>query len=311
MTSNDAPTKLKMFWRGYLTGTNRGTILLRLKQNGGKVCAKAVVLDHQFGPAVVWLNGTLSGAKLELRFADFRSEAGIRPLDGTVILNINEESGIAEGTWQTDIGTSGVCRLHASSLNLLCWGLRLVAARLRQLIFKWAATIYLLFVLAIAIANLSGIAQLSWPVLVLLLLPAPFLFASDLARLIAVLRGVGVRKLGLLELDQNPPPSEIVEMLRQQTQETVTFFLCDNFFVLRTKLLLILLAQQRSVDRAEFNALATGLGVPNDNIETTWNAILSSRCAKLEGSNVIMATDLGLRYTNHLVQHSPTSLPSQ
>ena len=310
MTSNNSPTKLRKYWRGYLTGTNRGTVLLRLKQNGEKVCAKAVVLDHQFGPAVVWLNGTLSGAKLELRFADYRSEAPIRPLDGTVILNINEESGIAEGTWQTDIGTSGVCRLHSSSLNQSCWGLRLAAARLRQFIFKWAATIYLLFVLAIAIANLRGIVQLSWPVLVLLLLPAPFLFASDLARLIAVLRGVGVRKLGPLELDQNPPPSEIVAMLRQHTQDAVAFFVFDNVFVLRTKLLLILLTQRHSINRTEYNALATGLGVPIDNIEMTLDAILSSRCARLEGCNVV-ADDLGLRYANHLLQRSPPALPSQ
>jgi hypothetical protein len=61
------------------------------------------------------------------------------------------------------------------------------------------------------------------------------------------------------------------------------------------------LNQSTAVDRAQFNAYATAIGVPADNLDETWSAIITSGCATLaEGKLAI--SEFGRKYVAHLTQ---------
>lgn len=81
--------------------------------------SKAIIQDQIFGPAIISLTGKLEGARAELQLVHFRGFAPLVPLDGQIILNFDK--GIAEGSWRTDIGTTGTCRLRATSISEIRW----------------------------------------------------------------------------------------------------------------------------------------------------------------------------------------------
>lgn len=295
----NGPRALPKFWRGYVAGTNRGNVLLRISQSGTKVAAKAILLDHLFGSATMWFKGDLNDAQLELRMTRCKSKAPINPLDGKVSVKFDVKSQVIEGTWQTEIGTSGVCRFESSDLGWPRWIFSLIAIKLRTL--RLFAFIYVLFLLACAVAGMVGHAKLSWPTVVLILVPAPFLFTSDLARLIATFRQAGVRKAGPFEFEQNPPSAEVIAIATRQAQANIAFAQLNQFLVLRTKILLAVLAHANGMPLAEFGNLARSFGVAEDNVATTLQAMIETGCAQVHDDRVV-PTPWGRRYVHEGLQ---------
>ncbi|HZU41749.1 MAG TPA: hypothetical protein VE994_03685 [Terriglobales bacterium] len=255
--------------------------------------AKALLLDHQFGPATMWFTGTLADKKLALRMTRCRSKAPLQPLDGKVTASLDEKSQHIEGTWETDIGTSGSCRFDSSHSSWPRWILWLIGAKLRP--SRWFAFLYMAFLFVCAIGSMTSSIHLSSFAVILLLLPAPFLFTSDIARLITAFRQAGVKRAGPFEFEQNLPTMEIVAPATQQDQENIAFAQLNRFFVLRTKILLMVLDKANGMSLAEFRNLAPSLGVAEDNVVITLQAIVQTGCAEIHDDKVVL-TSWGKRY---------------
>src|SRR5439155_6783002 len=227
---SDNPTDLTGIWRGYLSGSNRGRITVRLRQKGKNLESRAVFLDYQFGPVLVPLRGSLEGRKAEFRLLGFIGPAPVLPLDGQLSITFDENFKAAEGTWSTDIGTSGTCKLERASESWLKWHYRLTRIKLGWFVRRWRRTIYALLLVIVAAAAMTQRVQLSVMSLILLLLPAPFLFSHHLARLIGIFHGSGIRKMGPFEFDQNPPTAEVVAVATRQAHENAAFAQLNQFF---------------------------------------------------------------------------------
>ena len=292
---SDKPQKLTGIWRGYVSGTNRATIFVRFQQRDDELNAQAVVLDHQFGPSIIQLSGSIENQKAQLRLLSFLGHAPLRPLDGQISITLDEKFGTADGNWSTDIGTAGTCKLLRSNESDLRWYYRLRRIRLAWFIMCWRNKVYCTFLFAVAIAALIQRVQISWQVLILLLLPAPFLFSHHLARLVGVFQSARVKKIGPIEFEQNPPTAEIIAAATQNAQENVAFNQLNQFFVLRTKIMVGILAHSNGMGLAEFGQLARSFGVAAENVEMTLRAILQTGCAQSVGDK-ITPTDWGRRY---------------
>ena len=230
---------MERFWQGY-PGTNRGSVLVCVTQAGITLRCKAIFRDQTFGPATMSLQGDLVGTRAELKLIDFSGAALSAPLDGHLILNFAQDFMTAEGTWQTDIGTQGVCKLWPTRMSTTSWYVRLVSNSIQILIRKYCAVVYLTFLLIVAILAITKTVELSYQALILLLTPAPYLFRKHIIELVQALK---VRKLGPLELEQSPLTDDVRLLIARQVQEIVAFVLLDGFFVPRTKAILLWLAQ--------------------------------------------------------------------
>lgn len=287
---------MERFWHGYIAGTNRGSLRLHVKQAGNTLLGKAIFQDQTFGPAIISVEGDLVGTRADLRLLTFRGVVQSAPLEGQLILNFAEDFGTAHGRWQTDIGTQGTCKLWQSPMPINLWYLCLFGSVVQIILRKYCAIAYLIFLLVVAILAMSGTTELSYQSLILLLTPAPYLFRKHIIELVQALK---VRKLGPLELEQSPLTDDIRVLIARQVQDAVAFVLLDGFFVPRTKAILIWLAQNRSVDRAQFDLYAQSIGVPPENLDATWNALLLSGCAVLADGRLTI-TELGNRYAMYL-----------
>lgn len=298
-TANDYMTdklsKLSGVWRGYVSGTNRAEIFVHFKQREGSLSGQAVVFDHQFGPSIVEMNGSLEGQKAQIRMLRFFGHAPLKPLDGQITLNLDEKSGVAEGNWSTDIGTAGICKLMRTNEWELRWHWRLRRIKLTWFVMRWRHTAYCAALLFVTIAALLQRLQISWQTFILLLLPAPFLFWPSLARLAGALQLARVKKIGPIEF-QTPPTPEIMAAANPQGQESVAINHLNQFFVLRTKVLVAVLAHSNGMRVSDFLQLARSFAVQEENLETTLKAILQTGCAQLDAENKIIPTAWGQRY---------------
>jgi hypothetical protein len=292
---SDKPPNLTGIWRGYLSGSNRGRIAVRLRQKGSHLESRAVFLGHQFGPLLVLLRGSLEGRQAKFRPLEFSGFAPVLPLDGEFSITFDENFKAAEGTWSTDIGTSGVCKLERSNESWLKWYSRSISIKLGWFVQRWRGKIYALILVIVTAAAMTQRVKLSVMSLVLLLLPAPFLFSHHLARLAGIFQGVHIKKIGPIEFDQNPPTAEIVAIATQHAHENVAFAQLNQFFVLRTKILLAILVHGNGMSLAEFGQLAGSFGVPPENVETTLLAIRQMGCAQVVDGRVI-PLEWGRRY---------------
>jgi hypothetical protein len=291
---SDKPKKLTGIWRGYISGTNRAVIFVRFQHKDVGLKAQAVVLDHQFGPSIIRLSGSIENQKAQLRLLSFLGHAPLRPLDGQISLTLDEKFSTAEGNWSTDIGTTGTCKLLRSNESDLRWYWRLRRIRLGWFVMRWRNTVYCAVLLCVAVAALTQRVQISWQSLILLLLPAPFLFSPHLARLAGILQIARVKKIGPIEF-QIPATPEILAAANPQGQESVVINQLNQFFALRTKVLLAVLAHSNGMPVSDFSQLARSFGVPDENLEITMKAIIQMGCAQLT-DNKIIPTAWGQRY---------------
>jgi hypothetical protein len=277
------------FWKGYVSGTNRGTALLRISSQNGKLTGKAIIGDQDNGSTIVSLDGTLVNGEGEIELKDFVGWAPLIALYGTLKVTFRNDFPEAEGTWKTDIDTQGTCKFRPEQMLRLSWTLCLINHRLQIFVRQYFAGAYLFFLLTIGVLATCGVVEVSWQALVLLLIPAPYLFKRQIVEMFQTLK---VRKLGFVELEQGPVPDEIRFLIARQVQETIAYVLLDGFFVPRTKAMLLWIVQNERVDRRQFDLQALSIGVPPDNLDATWNALLLSGCGALV-DGWIVPTPLG------------------
>ena len=287
--------RIEGIWSGHVQGTNRGKILVRIKSDANGLTAKAMLYDEQLGLAEARFNGRISGDKAEFRLLEMQGLGHFSPRDGRVTLNLKED-GTAEGDWHTDIGTSGVIRVSRGQFGRIGWYRHMLSAKVSFVLQKWLAPIYGFSLVTIAVISIIRNATISYPALILLLVPVPFIFRSELAKLIAIVQTARIKKIGPIEFDQNPPTAEIIALATQQAQESIIFAHLNQFFALRTKILLAVLAHSNNgLAIAEFRPLALSFGVPPENLDVTIFAIQQANCVKVENERVL-PTPLGQRY---------------
>ena len=288
--------RIEGIWSGHLQGTNRGKVLVRIKRHANGLTATAVLYDEQLGITEARLSGGISGDEAEFRILETYGFGQFSPRDGRVVLNLKAD-GTAEGEWQTDIGTSGVLRIFRAKFGSVGWYRRILSAKATFSLKKWLPWLYGLFLVTLAIISIVHYPKISYPALILLLVPVPFIFRSQLANLIAMIHMARIKKLGPIEFyPQAPPTEDVIALVTQNIQENVVFRQLNQFFALRTKILLAVLAHANNgLGIAEFRNLAHSLGVPPENVDVTISALEMANCAQVENERVL-PTVLGRRY---------------
>lgn len=290
------------YWRGYIAGSDRGRLFARLLTTGDSMKAVALVEEQPFGPAFARLAGSRADDAFDLELLEYRSLNPVSPLGGQLTLELAATGSAATGVWRTELGGSGECRLYAVKAWLPRWWLARATNGLRRYLRKRAPMLYLIALVAVAAAHLTGNLDLNYPGLLLLLLPAPYLFRTQLIELLYSFR---VRRLGPLELEvQQAPQVDLLQVVTQQVQQYVGFLALDGFFVPRTKHLLRWLALQGgTVPRERFEDAARILGIPASNLPATLLALTSPGC--VEATEVIISvTEFGWAYVRHLGQQN-------
>ncbi len=279
-------------WVGVMTGTTRGGVRARVKIRNGIVTGRILIEEHAFGPALGTFRGEENDGGLALRLVEYRSLAPAAPLSGILNLVVDEEQGTARGDWRTDIGTSGQINLRKADGDRWIWWFRTWSHSVRYFLRSRATPLYLGILLFVAAGVILDAWDLDPSALILLLLPAPYVFRVHLLTLFQAFR---VRRLGPLEIQLEAGTTVSTPSL------TDPMIRLDVLFVPRTKLMLLLLFWLRPMTREQFEQAARTLGVPESNIEVTLQAIVSENCATVAGDEIVLS-DLGANYIVHLTR---------
>lgn len=312
----ESADQLPKFWAGRIGGTNRGTLMVRFDRHVNALDACVVLHDRVLGPSVLWLAGTIQNAHADLELVDMRPTSPVTPTDVRLSLDFSPGFLTTKGTWRTDVNTAGWCELRVAKLSAAAWQLRFALTRVHLAglwILPW---VYGAFLVAVALLDLLWEkTDLSYPSLVLLLVPVPFIFRAHLEGVIRIIRESGIKRFGPVEFEQNPLGEEVRQLivqLAQQMQEASAFIIVDQVLAPLTKILLIWLSANPPVDRSQFDVHAKLVGVPQDNLDATWNALIVTGCAHLNPqTSKLGVTPLGSRYASHLQRFSaPGSEPT-
>ncbi len=287
--------KPRRYWQGYLSGTNRGEAFAVIGGVRKVLRAKVLLYDQAYGPTILTLEGKLDGVTAALRLVRARSWwAPVRPLDGAVSVTFSEGGKAAQGTWQTDIGTSGVVQLRLAPFWRVRWFGRWLAIFWR----RYLPTFYAVGMLTLVLVSALLGFRISWQALLLLLVPAVPLFENRIAAIVMRLK---IQKLGPIEFQQQqlpapatvPPPPAFVG-------DCFPFAAFDVDFVPRTKLVLIWLFLQGAAAREAFDAAAKRIGVEGEYLENTFKVLVGSGCIVVEDKE-LAASSLGARYVTYLL----------
>jgi hypothetical protein len=306
---------LPRYWNGSISGTNRGEAIARLRiETGDRVVGRAVIFDRAYGPTSVRLVETLTNGQLNLKMYGFKGFSGglpgigvPLPVSGSVSLTLAPDQKTLSGQWGTDLGACGSCTLEAARVGLLRHSANLCVAAA----YSGARRTYLFLLLAAIVLNGRLGFEISTPVLALLLAPAVYLFKYEIKELLQLF---GVRRIGPLDFQQaspeggltvgagaGPVPSAAPTAIPipPPMSDAANFVILDNFFVVRTKLILLWLYERASVDSAEFAAYAGQIGVPTENMSQTLGALIQFRCVETEGPRFRL-TAFGRQYAERL-----------
>jgi hypothetical protein len=284
----------------------------RLVEKSGTLKVTSIFRDQGYGHEIDRLVGRLEGTRAMLRLLPSYAGADFVPLSGQLQLDFAADNGSAQGTWQTDLGTQGMIALRPVRSWFGVWWWRVATAAFQVWVWRGVPSLYVLAYVTITALVLAGKIDLSYPALILVLVPLPLVLHRQIG---ALLNFFGVTKIGPVERQAETHVAAILRQvdvhLRQAVdgavQEAVHFAILDNALVPRTKLLLILVAVEGPFTREEFNKRAAALGAPADDIEPTWAAILASRCAGPSNDGHLTITPLGQRYLARLAQAAPAS----
>ena len=280
-------------------------MVVRLDRRVDALDACVVLHDRVLGPSVMWLTGTIRNAHADLELVETRPTGPVTPTDVRLSLEFSAGFLVAKGTWRTDVDTAGYCELRVAKLSAAAWLIHFIVTRV-HLVGQWMLPwTYGAFLVAVALIDLLWEkSDLSYASLVLLLVPVAFIFRAHLASVIRIIRESGIRRFGPVEFEQNPLGEEarrLIAQLAQQMQEASVFIIVDQVLAPLTKIVLIRLLANQPVDRNQFDVYAKLVGVPPDNLDATWNALLATGCAQLDPQTLkLVVTPLGTRYAGHL-----------
>ncbi len=295
--------KIPKFWVGRLTGTNRGTLALKLKKNRAKLALK----DQTWGSSIVHFEGQVSENRAEFESVDCIGYAPIMPSFIKVSLQIEKDLSKATGDWQTDIGTTGSFTLVKA--KRFSWWKKYFEVLISLLLHRWGPTFYVAILILVASIDIFSTFATTYPTLVLLLVPAPYVFRHQLLELIESFRSGGVKRLGPLELqEQTQRPSGVggSPWVAPTGSADSVFQVLNQTFVPQTKMILLWLALAHlagsNITSSDFDDFAESLNVRNEYRQNTWDVLQQNLCLTVSDDRV-QITVLGSAYANYLSQN--------
>lgn len=314
-------TTLSGYWRGYYTGALHGEVSLLLKKHSNGFSGWAVFCDDLFGTGMCEIKGVYKDNRFQLSCRHFSFAGKHRYRDQFLTkhmylsLLLQEEELV--GGWVSDLWAQGSLHLFKGSVTH--------APQLIIPAILWRTWLFL-------ISHFESLFKLGYVVGLFLLIFGPmmevfprnftayelgififvglYLFRWELKEAILV---TGVSELGPVKLRDQRPISEEqlnntiqiltnqvqgLNQLRQQEQQTVAFFILDRFFIPRTQVLLWLLGQQSSpLSLHVIKATAEKLGIPENNIAATLEALQNHRCISID-QEIVMITQFGRDFLN-------------
>ena len=276
---------LPRYLAGNISGSTRGSLAIKFHEQNGLFCGKAIYHDQLFGLTTFTLKGAAKGQDFTFDLKDFKTLAPIKALFGTATVKPAGDSGFFSGNWKTDLG-EGNLDLRSESISGFRWLLR----NLSSIVWVWSPSIYCLILLVATVLGLLGTLSISYPALLLLLAPAPYILQRYLARIINIF---GVRTLGPVQL--SAPQAPLTGTL---------FAALDSFLALYTKVMLAWLLEKDIVSREEFEKKAREIGIGDT--ESTRHALVAGGCIEQEGEDKgarLRLTRLGKKYGEYCMGH--------
>jgi len=294
-------------WRGHLVGTNSGPIIARFDAVGDVVQVRALFWDTTRGPSLVEADGQLEGSNLQLVMTRLGSQ---RPPYSALQLVFDSDFDGCFGKWVTSYMTGGTATLKRATRR--SWVVDLGFAWLVGpfVFFRWLnihiRTIYALTVLLLALLDgVTSAYHLNSPALVIFLVAAAYLY-QDL--LLDVVRRFGIRRIGGVELQPSPqsPPGATAQDLAAALAgmpEPLLLLALDSYLVARTKALLAwLVHREEEATRDQLFQRALELGITNENIGPTLEALLITGCVAIPDGERIKATERGMAIVRQIAR---------
>lgn len=295
-------------WQGYTEGTAVGRAYVRISGTAQHLEATALVLRSEgFGEAYKLRGREISNTEAVLEMAgcavDFHSVNMPRTLKANIA--VASDGSVLDGKWATDIGTLGNIRLYrangvAKFVALIPFCLHLVYRTAKRLARKYFRYAYLIFTVMLAVQSLFGhtAGKISMTEAVMLLTPLLFMFRDKIYNLILSLR---LRKAGPFEFYAqlaNPPAGSVQAGYDQLRDEFGNHFqrldAVARFIVPRTRYLLQVIDHfNRELTQADFFSLTRGVGIPEDNIVATHQALINAGCVAVTNSGSLVITEFG------------------
>jgi hypothetical protein len=291
---------LPRFWTGYLSGTNRGRVYVALDQTGDTLTATALFHDAVFGASVLTLAGALTAHQARLQILGVRGVAPVQPLDGHLTLDFSEDRTAAAGAWQTDIGTQGLCRLRVAPWGPARWVVHHAAATGAVWGRRALPGLGLVVLTGVVALALYHRVDLSLPVLLLLLVVTLLVLPRQVK---GVLDTFGITRVGPVEFERQQPLPVDLRAVQQYIEAQAAFLFFETQFVVRTKLLLQIVAWDGAITLDNFAAVAAAIGVAADNVDATRTVLLASGCLALS-DRLLLPTSLGYQYLGYLLNRS-------
>ncbi|MCH7928264.1 MAG: hypothetical protein IID03_09845 [Candidatus Dadabacteria bacterium] len=300
-------------WSGYGEGVIIAHVHMRIIEYDGalKVYALTKTLDGE--GEVIEFTGTLESdttANLELVNYVSDNPKEIPPINAHVILEAKPDLEQLEGQFATNAGTHGTVKLRkATRWGRILLNIPFVFHKLyiyvKKFINKQFRHVYFAFVVTLTVLSVTGIfpEKISTTEAIVLLVPLIFLFSENIKQLIEVM---AVKKLGPVEFQLQTKPSpelnipQLVRTFHTEFGEQLPLFSAlTEFFVPRTKNLLRQIAYlNRTLSMSEFNALARRLGVPDNNLTATLQALVSGGCISVNETDEVAVQQVGREFLN-------------
>lgn len=235
---------------------------------------------------------------IRLRILDFDAVSPQTPVFGEWEAAYTPKENTIAGKWWVEGGSPGLCfaeKVHASLE--ISWKLRADWIRTYNRLRRRIPGIYVVALLVVALAGILKWVELSSYSVFLLLLPIPYLCREQIRGMIRLLRQEQVQKVGPFQFEEQKPIDRPKELQALAVRDEELLSRIDSDLALRTKLLLVLLARSKGGRITEDNLkqLAFAIGIPNENFETTKQALIMTGCVVLS-EGVFQVSERGKRY---------------
>ena len=297
-------------WSGFVQGTNRGKLFIRLKEFDNAITGDILFKDATGGAAIIRAKGTKNSNQITVDLFDFlfASPLPLEPQTGHISVTISENGNEISGSWVTDIGTKGQCRLFKTNffrvLLLSAPFLYRLLLKLKRGFITKLKYIYLLLLLCLVTAPVIGRlnGKIGITELIIFLIPLILLFKNEIRDFFVI---TGLRKIGPVEFqDQSTTPvglapetivQHINSLSTEYGEKFSLFVYLNRLFVPRTKAILQMLAAEPfPVTRQYFDNLARSMGVGEENnIQATYNVLIQNGCLRIDQDGNIRITDIG------------------
>lgn len=209
LTHQPSTLPLPEFWRGHISGpTNRASVLARLHEDGDTVKLRVLLDDAVLGPAACRFTGVRRDNNVDCRLLSFVPSGAPFPVAAKLSLHFSEDNQSATGAWSSDVGTNGSCSLSAITERDVGWWWKMAITYASVLMQSPAYYSAVLF--AVIALSLVRLLNLTYPILVLILVPALFVFRQQMKALIDYF---GLTKAGPFEFQRQRPLGEMPDVM--------------------------------------------------------------------------------------------------